>query len=836
MRLFSIFTFLFFYFSFNAKAQIDAGEDIIKCDTSSVTLNVEFPNDLLIGVDYSVESVPILMDDLSSSTSLLGLSDDLFSGIIDIGFDFTFYCNTYNQLIISTNNYICFDLEEANMYSPWNTYAIPNSTGASFWTITNSILGPWADLNPNNGGSIKYDIFGQAPNRRFVVSFEEFGYFSSLCSGLKFNGQIKLYETTNVIEVHIQDQPLCESWNDGESVLGIINEDESQYLIYPGWNNTQMTGNNEAFRFTPAEDINAQNVFAEWTNNSDSIIGTGASISVNPLETTNYTVTISDCENEYKDSVKVFVSSPININAVVDDNICPDEIFGSIEITTTGGTQPLSYNWSSSSNSFTSNSKNISTINSGTYQLIITDSLGCQTSSEHYVISPTPSPFNIDETITDVSCFGFSDGMISLNVSGGTPNYNFNWYGENPFNGNGTTTISALKKGNYGVIITDNNGCKDTSSFTVNENSPVNLDINTSNFNGFNLSCFGDENGWISVTPSGGELPYESTLKYLGSSEIVSNQLSTYNLKAGEYEVTVIDKQDCPNIQYIELTEPEKINIDIVNSEDESCTYNNDGVIEIEVTGGPDFPVSSQNYLPFEYQWTKHNQFYSTQKNIYGLESGTYTLSVTDKNGCTSIKSKEINQPPYVIADYRVLDDTVTIQYPIINIFDNSEGNIIKWYWELSNGFTSTNQNIYNLDLSTELDSSGVKYYDLKLVVIDENLCTDSIYGTLAFKDVHSLFVPNGFTPDGDGINDVFKIFHHGIKNETFSISIYDRYGSVIFKSNSPDFEWDGTNMFTNNKLISGAYTYVLKYQDFEYKIYDNANCKNCYGTISLIR
>lgn len=189
-------------------------------------------------------------------------------------------------------------------------------------------------------------------------------------------------------------------------------------------------------------------------------------------------------------------------------------------------------------------------------------------------------------------------------------------------------------------------------------------------------------------------------------------------MTAGEYEVKVIDEQDCPNIQYVKLIEPEKINIDIVNSEDESCTYNNDGVIEIEVTGGPDSPVSSQNYLPFEYQWTKHNQFYSSQKNIYGLESGTYTLSVTDKNGCTSIKSKEINQPPFVIADYRVLDDTVTIQYPIINIFDNSEGNIIEWYWELSNGFTSTNQNIYNLDLSTELDSSGVKYYDLKLVVM----------------------------------------------------------------------------------------------------------------------
>jgi gliding motility-associated-like protein len=198
--------------------------------------------------------------------------------------------------------------------------------------------------------------------------------------------------------------------------------------------------------------------------------------------------------------------------------------------------------------------------------------------------------------------------------------------------------------------------------------------------------------------------------------------------------------------------------------------------------------------------------------------------------------SKEITEPPFVIAKYRVLNDTVTINYPIINLHDDSEGNIIDWYWELSNGITSSQQDVYNIDLSADLDSNGVKYYDLKLVVVDENLCTDSIYGTLAIKDEHTLYVPNGFTPDGDGINDVFKVFHHGMRNGTFNIRIYDRLGSKIFQSNDPNFEWNGINMFTNNELISGVYTYVINYQDFEYKIYDHINCENCSGTITLIR
>ena len=104
------------------------------------------------------------------------------------------------------------------------------------------------------------------------------------------------------------------------------------------------------------------------------------------------------------------------------------------------------------------------------------------------------------------------------------------------------------------------------------------------------------------------------------------------------------------------------------------------------------------------------------------------------------------------------------------------------------------------------MDTSGINYYDLKLVVIDEFMCKDSIYGTLAIKEEHTLFVPNGFTPDFDGNNDTFKIFHHAMKTETFSMSIFDRFGSLAYKSNNPNIAWDGTNFRTGNPLITGTY------------------------------
>ena len=97
------------------------------------------------------------MDPSNSGTNVTGLVDDTYTNVIDIGFDFCFYGNMFDQLVISTNNYVTFDLTVANNYSNYNTWPIPNAN-APF----NAILGPWMDLNPNNGGSLYYNVYGDA--------------------------------------------------------------------------------------------------------------------------------------------------------------------------------------------------------------------------------------------------------------------------------------------------------------------------------------------------------------------------------------------------------------------------------------------------------------------------------------------------------------------------------------------------------------------------------------------------------------------------------------------------------------------------------------------------
>jgi hypothetical protein len=225
MRQFiSIFLFIFFQ-TFSIYAQIDAGPDIVICEPQDVNLSIEYTPNSVSTSDYTIEPISIEMETLTNPVVINLLSDDSHTDIINIGFNFCFYGNVYNQLVASTNNYLSFDIENANAYSPWNTYPIPSIS--SIGQVVNAILGPWIDLNPSNGGNISHSIEGTAPFRRFIVSFNDFGYFS--CSNMQFNGQIKLFESTNNIEIHIQDQPLCDSWNNGESVLGIINEDNPVY-------------------------------------------------------------------------------------------------------------------------------------------------------------------------------------------------------------------------------------------------------------------------------------------------------------------------------------------------------------------------------------------------------------------------------------------------------------------------------------------------------------------------------------------------------------------------------------------------------------------------------
>lgn len=191
--------------------------------------------------NYTVSAIPHQI--YTSTATPITTSDDLHSGVIPIGFDFNYFGNNFNQLTISTNGYVSFNLNLASTFSEWNLNA-----QISQLNIKNSIFACYHDMyNSNQTGSLTYSLVGYAPYRKFVVLFENQPHFS--CTQLKSTFQLILYETFNFIDVQIVDKPVCSTWNGGNALIGIINESGSISYTPPGRNTGVWTASEEGWRF-----------------------------------------------------------------------------------------------------------------------------------------------------------------------------------------------------------------------------------------------------------------------------------------------------------------------------------------------------------------------------------------------------------------------------------------------------------------------------------------------------------------------------------------------------------------------------------------------------------
>ena len=208
--------------------------------------------------NYSVYPIPYNPDPFISSNIAPNTQiDDSYSTPISLGFTFNYFGVDYTEASISTNGYITFNLNLAGSYSPWSINT--SITGAATQGIKNAILAPWQDINPGTGGMIYYSINGTAPFRRFVVSFYETPMFS--CTNLLFSQQIILFETTNIIETHILEKPLCATWNGSYAIHGLVDSSGANTVIVPGRDYPSVwTANYDSWRFDPSGNAFINNV------------------------------------------------------------------------------------------------------------------------------------------------------------------------------------------------------------------------------------------------------------------------------------------------------------------------------------------------------------------------------------------------------------------------------------------------------------------------------------------------------------------------------------------------------------------------------------------------
>jgi hypothetical protein len=215
---------------------------------------------------YRVQSIPYNPLPFNTGTPIRVNADDVWSGVLQLPFNFCFFGTAYNKLIVGSNGCVSFDTINAGVY---NSASINGPIPANLHgDLSNTILVPWQDIDPTNRGALYSEIGGVYPFRYCKISWDSIPYYgdrNSVSTGtypgaLWASSQVILYETTNIIEIYIRDKSILAAWNGGLAVEGIVDPTATRVCTVPGRNATQWTASNDAWRFAPGGPGNAVSI------------------------------------------------------------------------------------------------------------------------------------------------------------------------------------------------------------------------------------------------------------------------------------------------------------------------------------------------------------------------------------------------------------------------------------------------------------------------------------------------------------------------------------------------------------------------------------------------
>jgi gliding motility-associated-like protein len=381
--------------------------------------------------------------------------------------------------------------------------------------------------------------------------------------------------------------------------------------------------------------------YSTYTWTSTPIGFSSTSEDLTSLAAGTYNVEITDNKG-CKGTSTYTITEPSAITATptVKDLKCFNDNSGEISLTVGGGTPGYTYLWSGPG-SFTSTNQNVTGLAAdNTYSVKITDANSCELTLSSIVVKE-PTLLEASAVVTDVDCNGAPTGEIALTPTGGTINYSFAWTGPGTFSSTSEDLIS-LNAGDYEVTVTDNNGCTVISKSTVKEPTKLSIsEIVTA------VNCNGAATGEIDVTTAGGTTPYAFQWD---DAPINSTTEDLASLKAGDYEITVVDDNGCTEIKTITVSEPLIIGITETHV-DNLCNGDALGTIDVTVSGGT---VGSSS--AYTYEWTQSGNPVASSEDLSNLSAGTYDLQVTDDNSCVMNLSVAISEPTLISANGLVSD------------------------------------------------------------------------------------------------------------------------------------------------------------------------------------
>lgn len=341
-----------------------------------------------------------------------------------------------------------------------------------------------------------------------------------------------------------------------------------------------------------------------WSNGQTSSTATGLAAGV-------YAVTVTDgvgCTN----FTTATITDPPSLNLAMNSTnvLCNGMANGTANAFVSGGTPSYTYVWSNGQTTAA-----ITGLAAGTYTTTVTDANGCSTTAATTITQPSFLNAFISSS-TNVACNGMSWGSATANASGGVGAYTYLWS-----NGQTTATATGLPAGTYTATVTDANGCTGMASTTITQAPVLNVSIGSST----NVACNGMNWGSATATASGGVGAYT----YIWSNG--QTTATATGLPAGTYTATVTDGNGCSNYASATITEPPSLNL-TMSSTNVLCNGMTNGSASASLSGGT--PT-------YSYAWSNG----STAANPTGLSAGTYTVTVTDANGCTLSSSSTITEP-----------------------------------------------------------------------------------------------------------------------------------------------------------------------------------------------
>jgi gliding motility-associated-like protein len=521
------------------------------------------------------------------------------------------------------------------------------------------------------------------------------------------------------------------------------------------------------------------------------------------LSARKYYVTITDDSLCHViDSVTLTDPLPISfLDSVVVQPSCFGSNDGTAQTVPQNGTGTFTYLWDAYANNQTTNPA--VGLAAGTYSVTVTDANGCTGTQsipvgQPIAIIPATSPVN-------VTCFGYSNGSDTASATGGTPPYTFAWS-----NNTASATATNLGPNTYTVTVTDSKQCTATASSTITQPTAVRDTLLTS----LRTNCPNSSDGTVSVLAAGGTGSMTYSIQDGSGTTLQTNTTGIFTgLSALQYTVISTDSNGCTYQDTITVPSPQ-LNTYTSYSDSTSCygSQYKDGVIHVQghtISNGP-------------YRFSVDGSPLQFIPDFFDLAAGSHQVRAVDNYGCDTTFTVVVGTP--LPASVQILpgDSTMTAgqSLQLSSVFGPYDSSAItSYYWSPASGLSC-------IDCPNPVVSPYNSQTTYTLVVTYNKGCTTSNVINISINGTPPVYVPNAFTPNGDGNNDLFYIYGVGIKD--VNMSIFNRWGEKVYESTNQSNGWDGT--YIGAQQPPGVYIYYI---DITYL---NGQKISRQGSLTLIR